>query len=273
MANSGIYAITNTVNGNKYIGSAVNFKKRWQKHKRELNKNTHHSGYLQNAWNKYGADCFDFTVLECCEKELLIEREQFYIDSEYPEYNVCPTAGSCLGRVASEESRRKISEYMLNCPEDHRHKMSEAAKGKRHTDVAKQKMSEAHKGKYPSEETRRKMSEALKGNTRGLGHSHIASEETRRKISEAQKGNTNMLGKYHTDETKRKMSEASTGRKHTDEAIRKMSEAHKGRVVSEETKRKISERVVSDETKRKMSEAQQRRRQAEAQMQTQLEAA
>ena len=49
-----------------------------------------------------------------------------------------------------------------------------------------------------------------KGNKNWLGRHH--SEETRRKMSEAQQGNKNMLGKHHSEETRRKMSEAQKGK-------------------------------------------------------------
>ena len=60
-------------------------------------------------------------------------------------------------------------------------------------------------------------------------------EETKRKMSEAK------LGKKRTEETKRKISEARLGRRYTEETKRKMSEATSGQKHTEETKRKISE--------------------------------
>lgn len=48
-------------------------------------------------------------------------------------------------------------------------------------------------------------------------------------------------GSIMSDETKRKISESSKGRKHTEEAKRKVSEANKGHEVSIETRKKISE--------------------------------
>ena len=85
----------------------------------------------------------------------------------------------------------------------------------------------------------RKMSEANKGNKNSLGHHH--SEETKRKISEAHKG------KHHSEETKRKISGAlkgispsNKGKHPSEETRRKMSESQRGRVLSEEAKRKIS---------------------------------
>lgn len=63
------------------------------------------------------------------------------------------------------------------------------------------------------------------GNKVWVGRHH--SEETRRKLSEAKKGNKNHLGKHHSEESKRKMSEVKRGKHHSDETKRKMSEARK----------------------------------------------
>lgn len=108
---AGIYSITNLVNGRVYIGSAASsFKERWRCHIRDLNGNKHHSGRLQNAWNKYGEDSFKFEIVEECSSNTCIEREQFYIDTLNPFYNICKIAGNCTGRKFSEESKLKMSE-------------------------------------------------------------------------------------------------------------------------------------------------------------------
>lgn len=82
------------------------------------------------------------------------------------------------------------------------------------------------------------------------------SEEARRKMSEANKGRKSpMKGKHHSDEAKQKMSEANKGenhpffsKHHTEETKKKKSEAMKGeknhnwgKHVSEETRRKMRE--------------------------------
>ena len=84
-------------------------------------------------------------------------------------------------------------------------------------------------------------------------------DEWRRKISEALKGRKRPP---YSEETKRKMSEAKKGKKPYDmtvETRRKISEASKGKHHSEEAKRKMSEtrkgRKHTEETKRKISEA------------------
>lgn len=77
------------------------------------------------------------------------------------------------------------------------------------------------------------------------GNKH--SEETKRKMSEANKGNKYSLGSKRSEETKRKMSASKIGNKNSfgcrrsEETKKKISEAMKGNKPSEETRRKISE--------------------------------
>jgi hypothetical protein len=66
----------------------------------------------------------------------------------------------------------------------------------------------------------------------------IITKETRKKMSVSKLGNTNKKGKKLSDDSKEKLSVAATGRQHTEESKRKISEAGK-RPCSEETKRKI----------------------------------
>ena len=105
---SGIYKLINLVNGKFYIGSAVKFRKRRDLHFLDLRNNRHHSRYLQNAFNKYGKDNFKFEIIEICEKEKLIEREQYYLDILNPNYNVCKRTDSRLGVKSTPEHIAKI---------------------------------------------------------------------------------------------------------------------------------------------------------------------
>lgn len=72
-----IYKIKNLFNDKIYVGSAINFQRRIGEHTGLLNRNKHHSKYLQNSWNKYGDKCFVFEIIERVDnpKELII-REQ-----------------------------------------------------------------------------------------------------------------------------------------------------------------------------------------------------
>lgn len=195
--NSGIYQIMNKVNNKIYVGSAVDIKQRWNKHKSLLRKKIHANDHLQKAWILYGEDIFQFNVLEKCNKENLIQKEQYYLDLLNPEYNICKIAGNCLGVKHLEETKRKqslaLKDYNNN-PEI-RQKKSLMMIGennpifgaKRSTEV-KQKISETRIrlnlskgenhplfGKHHSEETKKKISASLKGNR--------LSEETRQKMS------------------------------------------------------------------------------------------
>lgn len=94
-----------------------------------------------------------------------------------------------------------------------------------------------------------------------LGKHH--SQETRKKMSEARKGKGG--GRPHSEEHRKKISRALKGRVFTEETRRKNSESHKGNQYalgcsrSEETRRKLSKahkgKHLSEEHKRKLSEA------------------
>lgn len=163
---SGIYKITNTFNAKFYIGSSKNTDTRWYKHTHDLKKGNHCNQHLQYAYSKYGKEAFSFEVLEICEQDMLVPREQYYIDALKPEYNICPKAGSSLGRKLTDEHKRRIgeanskktrtveekdriSEFMKTRPVSAktRTRMGAARLGKKHTDEAKQKMRGPKKNK------------------------------------------------------------------------------------------------------------------------------
>jgi len=140
---SGIYQIINIVTCKKYIGSAIDIDVRWKNHKKSCRSRIHENSYFQNAWNKYGEQSFQFQVLEKCEKEKLLEREQYWLDfyKSYERnngYNICCVAGSSLGIKRSEETRKKISVAKKGWVSPMR--------GTKMTNEMKKKLSEAHKG-------------------------------------------------------------------------------------------------------------------------------
>lgn len=72
---------------------------------------------------------------------------------------------------------------------------------------------------------------------------------------------------HHTDEARRKISEAGKGRVPSKETKKKISNTEKGKIVSKETRRKISEankkRFQNPEERRKISETQKKTRKGE----------
>ena len=95
-----------------------------------------------------------------------------------------------------------------------------------------------------TDKTRKKLSDALKGRN--------FTEEWKNKISESKTGLKNAMygkcgelhhfyGKHHSEESKKKISEALKGKTHSEEWKKKMSDKMKGRVFTEEWKRKLSE--------------------------------
>lgn len=77
----GIYQIKNKSNQKVYIGSSINIKNRLYKHLWLLKKNKHDNIHLQNSFNEYGEDCFEFSLVENCEYDELISRENYYINA------------------------------------------------------------------------------------------------------------------------------------------------------------------------------------------------
>jgi len=137
---TGIYKILNTVTNDFYIGSAsVDLKSRKQQHFCGLKLNKHRNIHLQRAYNKYGKDSFVFNIIEYCIPADCIKREQFFIDTMNPHYNIDRVAGSRRGYKMTKEQIEALSKRLKGKPAwnkgipfgvESRKKMSEAKKGK-----------------------------------------------------------------------------------------------------------------------------------------------
>jgi group I intron endonuclease len=114
---AGIYQILSKHNNKRYVGSTYLLTKRINEHKRRLKNNKHENQHLQNHYNKYGKDDLVYSVLEFIQideidkeqvKILILEREQYYLDTMNPEFNICKIAGSSLGTTRSEKSNLQV---------------------------------------------------------------------------------------------------------------------------------------------------------------------
>lgn len=124
----GIYSITNTLNGKKYIGSTVvSFIARFTQHLSKLRLNKHHCTHLQFAWNKYGEDSFIFSIEEVLENtENILDKEAEYIekyDSYHSGYNANPNPNT--SPMFNSNSREKSSITHRNLWNNLKESMSE----------------------------------------------------------------------------------------------------------------------------------------------------
>lgn len=143
---TGIYKITNKVNGKYYIGKSIDIYRRWKDEKRFVSVNDH----LQNAFKKYGFDNFSFEILEECSEELLNDREIYYISlldatNNKKGYNM--TFGGTGGKPSEEtiekmkETKKKngYTKYWLgkSLPAEMKQKISNSLSGDKHPNFNK----------------------------------------------------------------------------------------------------------------------------------------
>lgn len=69
---------------------------------------------INKAILKYGLNNFSLEIIEYCDKLVLIEREQFYLDTLKPEYNLLKVAGSKLGFKHSLFTIKTLSNLALS---------------------------------------------------------------------------------------------------------------------------------------------------------------
>lgn len=113
---AGVYLINCIPTGKVYVGSSRTIHERWDEHQRLLRRGAHHSIYLQRAWDKYGERSFSYNVLEMAEADVLLEREQYWIDhyracdNNYG-FNLSAKAGAPMaGLKHSEETKKAFSD-------------------------------------------------------------------------------------------------------------------------------------------------------------------
>lgn len=99
----------NKFNGNYYIGSTANLSRRVNEHFNIINPKL----IVGKAIQKYGLINFELLILEFCEKVDLLSRENHYISSLNPVYNILKIAGSSLGHKFSTFTKAKMAKSAL----------------------------------------------------------------------------------------------------------------------------------------------------------------
>jgi len=208
----GIYKIESITHPERfYIGSAVSIKDRWRWHKKDLRENKHDNPRIQNHYNKYGLEDFIFSIVEICDKDKLIEREQYYFDTLNPWFNILKFAQSPIGH--------KMPQWLI------------------------EKLRKINTGRKDSEETRRRKSESHKG-TYGVNNGRKCSDEMKRKNREAHLGEkSHCFGKKQSEETKQKNREAHLGKTPWNKGLTKETSS-----ILKTTGEKISKSLKGRET-------------------------
>lgn len=116
----GIYKITNLINNKVYIGQSVNIEKRIISHKNTgFNpKNSSYDYPLYKAIRKYGLENFSFEIIEELNKDLLNDREKYWIsyyNSNNKNFGYNQTDGGDTGtfKTLSWESVEQIIELLM----------------------------------------------------------------------------------------------------------------------------------------------------------------
>jgi group I intron endonuclease len=239
----GIYAIRHIESGRCYVGSSVNFSRRWIEHRRKIKAGTHPARHMLHAFQKYGADAFAFVILEECDvssEATRIERENHWMSVLKPVFNVAPVAGSVLGLKRSDEAKANMSKAQKGRVSNLR--------GIPRTQSVKDAIGAAHKGRSKTDEHRANLSASLMGRI-GPRKGVTLSEETKAKISR------NRSGIARSAEASAAAALANKGRKRTEEQRLKMSRAQKGRTFSEDTKLKMSFAALAYQARRREQHA------------------
>lgn len=162
---SGIYMIKNKITSQKYIGQSKDVFHRFIRHLSLLKYNKHYNCYLQDEYNTYGENSFEFTLLKSCKSQYMNRFEKIYIEKYntlYPNgYNL--ESGGLFNYKTHSDTSQKLSKSLTGRKFSEEHKMN---------------LSKSHRNKTLSKEHRKHIKEATTGS------------------------NNPFYGKKHTDKTK-----------------------------------------------------------------------
>jgi len=204
---AGIYCAIHRDSLRCYVGSSVNIHNRRHGHIRAETESAFH-----RAVRQHGASAFDFEVLELCEKDQLLKREEFWItflhSASVTGFNTIPRPTSVpYGKEISIATRQRISA---------------AHKGRKHTPEALSRMQAGRN--TPESKAKRTASHT----------GHPVSVETRAKLRAAN------LGKPMPLATKAAIRKANLGRVTPEHIKAKLRLAHTGKIMSEAARAKMS---------------------------------
>jgi len=216
--NTGVYKIRNIINNDYYIGSCSHIKgfpSRWSNHRRLLRANKHHSIILQRAWNKYGEHEFIFEILEECEPQRCVSREQYYFNTLNPKYNILQVAGSSFGRKLTSEQIQKLKDrfYDWMKGDNNWNKSPEKREFYRNrikiinprlyfTEESRRKIGDFHRNKPKSEIQKKRMSDAQLGTPKSNSHKENMSKHMKKWAEDNMMGDKNYFyGKRFTGNT------------------------------------------------------------------------
>lgn len=121
LKHNGVYLIHNKFNNKNYVGSTSNLDTRIKTHKHHLAKGCHINRKLQNDYDQYGPDAFEFKILEMdIAKDMLTAYEKYYIYAydaivKYKGYNeVMPTLNNKKFQIVCKEKKKTNMEEKLS---------------------------------------------------------------------------------------------------------------------------------------------------------------
>lgn len=179
----GIYMITNKKTKDFYIGQSKNLYNRFLNYFNPAYVKRSPNSIIGKAILKYGYSNFSLTILEYCDKANLTAREQYYLDTLNPVYNILKIAGAyAVDFSHTEETKDQIRKSLKGV-------------------YAGEKSYWYFIGKKFTSETKALMSlKKTKENNPLFGKKH--SEETK----ELMTGREKALGRKHSEDTKLLMS-------------------------------------------------------------------
>lgn len=176
-----IYEIKCTKTETSYYGQSRDIKRRFDDHKYKLRHNEHYSTEMQDDFNRFGEESFEFSIIEEVDDEMLDKREQYWISKTKLTYNI--ESGGVKNKRLADSTKKKLSIKAKKRYKTHSVYIN--------SELAIEKRSKTNTGKKRTAEFKKRMSE-------------LASQRIGEKNS--------FYGKKHSDETKKKISEANKGK-------------------------------------------------------------